>query len=1141
MNNNDPRTVLAKELAAILEPLSRASKSPDGVIGFLADMGWPLSSISSALQDLFNKAALAAGRIDGATASPATFFESITLFFDAIEEVRRDELLPSEFISHFPRQLVDYLVSNWLIRSHSRIAFILHAARLIELDTRPAAGAWGEHLHFAVRFEDFATLLSNPLEYIKNRYAWGGAFESNTAFVNLARVLRAFSVQCDLQDFDPQAMNVLAQGALDPATVSPLAVRISLLKSTAADLSGGLDIVAVPELQSGEKSGLGIFPFFLGASGFAFPIGGTDTTCTISGQFEAEAQIGAVVRPEVPVALISTGSSPLPSSKLDILGLYQPETAQVVFGGRGNDRIELAGAETLLEVIPDPVDSEVRIVVNLRGLRLIAGGSQRDSFVSSLLPGETVIDLPMKVAWSSRDGLALNDGEGFGITFNPHISLGPVEVSQVKLSAYGEEHPGGGAGRLDISTSFSGVLGPIGFEVNHLGLALDASFKADRFDVDVGPRGPSGVAAYIDAAVVQGEGGLFTYPNEGRYAGFASLKIFDKIGVGALGILDTRLPGGADGYSLLIIISAEFPPIPLAYGFTLNGVGGLVGIHRTLVVQALQDGVRTGTLNGILFPTDLKNTARKIIEDLGKVFPPAADRFVFAPMAKIGWGTPKTLVTAELGLILELPAPVRLALVGVIEVKVPDPELPKVSLTIDVAGILDVEKKSLSIDASLRDSSVMGFPLAGDAAFRLSWGDVPQFALAIGGFHPHFAPPPGFPSLRRLSLTVSNGNNPRLYMEAYLALTANTLQFGATVDFNGEVEGFTFRGHLGFDAIVIFQPFSFKVDLSAHVTVRAGGLDLGAVNFQGFLAGPSPWSVEGLATVTILFQEVPVPIKYTFGPQPKQELPSVLVWPQLQAAFEDKRNWASQLPALTTPSVSLLPNADSDDGDLRLDPCGTLGVRQRVVPLHRNLDKFGEARIEDSAKRFDVQGVSLGGVPLDASGVKKSLVKDHFAPGQFEHLTEAQKLSRPSFELMDSGFSFSAANAVAVGPRVCADDVAYETVIVEVPNPPASPPDYTPSGAHLVSKVRQLAGERYSTHTTGAAKFGGALSPEPMGELEEETFVVASTDNLAANSAIVEATSAGAAYEAARAYAEGNPGLAGSIQVVPKHEAQSTV
>jgi hypothetical protein len=68
------------------------------------------------------------------------------------------------------------------------------------------------------------------------------------------------------------------------------------------------------------------------------------------------------------------------------------------------------------------------------------------------------------------------------------------------------------------------------------------------------------------------------------------LSIADVVTVKVIGVLDTILPDGSPGYSLLFIITFDLPPIQLGFGFTLNGVGGLGGVNRTMVISALQAG-----------------------------------------------------------------------------------------------------------------------------------------------------------------------------------------------------------------------------------------------------------------------------------------------------------------------------------------------------------------------------------------------------------------------------------------------------------------------------------------------------------------------------------------------------------------------
>ena len=71
------------------------------------------------------------------------------------------------------------------------------------------------------------------------------------------------------------------------------------------------------------------------------------------------------------------------------------------------------------------------------------------------------------------------------------------------------------------------------------------------------------------------------------------------------------MPDGSRGFSLVVIIAAEgFPPIQLGFGFTLTGIGGLLGINRTCNEEFLRAGLKNKTLDDVLFPADpIRNAA----------------------------------------------------------------------------------------------------------------------------------------------------------------------------------------------------------------------------------------------------------------------------------------------------------------------------------------------------------------------------------------------------------------------------------------------------------------------------------------------------------------------------------------------------
>ena len=417
-----------------------------------------------------------------------------------------------------------------------------------------------------------------------------------------------------------------------------------------------------------------------------------------------------------------------------------------------------------------------------------------------------------------------------------------------------------------------------------------------------------------------------------------------------MGLLDTRLPDGSSGFSFLIIVSVDLPPIQIGFGFTLNGVGGLAGIHRTVMTEVLRQGLVRGTLDHIMFPRDPVRNAPQIISDLRAVFPPMTGRFVFGPMLKLGWGVP-SLITANIGVVLELPDPFRLLILGQTKVEIPAPEAAIVSLKLDVLGVIDFEERLFSIDATLYDSRVATFSVYGDMAMRLFWGEPPNFALAIGGLHPQFRPPPNFPTLRRATIEIGLGGNPRLTCQSYLAVTSNSLQTGAKIELYASAGSFNIHGWLGYDALLIFRPLSFQVDIDAGVELRRNTSVIAGIHVHATLSGLGPWHVKGKACLSLLFFDICVPFRLTVGSALDQVLPSVNPLLQLVAALQDPRSWVSGLPPSAFRAVSF---ATPPGSTLTLiDPVGSLSVQQKVLPLNRTLTKFGEAALV-GPDRYDV-------------------------------------------------------------------------------------------------------------------------------------------------------------------------------------------
>jgi hypothetical protein len=809
----------------------------------------------------------------------------------------------------------------------------------------------------------------------------------------------------------------------------------------------------------------------------------------------------------------------------------------MIFGAAGGTRVDAAtvtfraGAGFNWDSVNNHATGSAIVEAKVADGKAVLDLSGADGFLHTLLAAAHVeVPFDMTVGWAADRGLYFDGSASLLIELPLHIDLGPIGLNAIQIEI------GIVDGALSISPTISGKaqLGPIAASVDRLGIAA----KLDPAPGNLGPVGlkfdfrpPKGLGMDVDAGVVKGGGYLFFDPDHGEYAGVLELSLEDIIQIKAIGLLTTKMPDGSQGFSLLLILTAEFPPIQLGFGFTLNGVGGLGGVNRTMNTDALRGGLRNHALDSILFPPDPVANAGQIISNLKAIFPPAQGRYVFGPMLELGWGVP-TLIVAELGVILEVPAPIRLAILGEIKAVLPDEDLALVEIHLDAIGIIDFGADTVSIDATLFGSRVLIYSLDGDMAFRLNWGDNPSFALSIGGLHPNFPPPPGLPELHRLSLSMGLGDNPRLSCESYMAVTSNSVQFGARVELFASAAGFSVHGWLGFDVLIILSPFSFEAGMDAGVDLLSGGSVLMSIHLSFTLSGPTPWRARGDASVDILFFSVSVGFDVSWGDDQQATLPAVDARTPLLAALADPRNWSATLPAGSELGASL-GSVPAPAGAILVHPLGRLTVRQKVAPLDLPLSLFGSGQ-PDHWNQFSISRVALNSVEVPSPTIEQ----EQFARGQFQKLADGDKLSKPSFELFDAGVSFGSADAKQ--GHVSGLDVHFETVIVDDVERPSRLLSllYNPSAEAFAGQMMFGAAAMSDVLHTGNGKY---VEPRMRGSVATTAvkYVIADTADLSTQESMLKfgGDSQLAAELALDAHVAANPQDRGRYAVMPEHEA----
>jgi hypothetical protein len=103
-------------------------------------------------------------------------------------------------------------------------------------------------------------------------------------------------------------------------------------------------------------------------------------------------------------------------------------------------------------------------------------------------------------------------------------------------------------------------------------------------------------------------------------------------------------------------------------------------------------------------------------------------------------------------------------------------------------------------------------------------------------------------------------------------------------------------------------------------------------------------------------------------------------------------------------------------------------VRQRIVPLGYRVDRFGNTR-STTGNEFNISSVNVGATtPVTVQGSDLVNLTDQFAPGQFKAMSDAEKLSAPSFQTMRSGVRLGLIDGLIGGAGV-ERTVQYEVKI----------------------------------------------------------------------------------------------------------------
>jgi hypothetical protein len=764
---------VAIALGNALRPLGEVIATPRAFESFAAQLGWTASEIPAPIQDLVVPLGDLVAALETAAQGDPTelaILELASTVADLVQAVRAiasapdtafdPTLLADGFKDEFPSQLLGSLLIRFMRRERGIPASILGLLGVLRVRYAPRAGNRPSFMRETLDLATLAASLRDPGTMFREAFGWG-TDEPN--FQPLFDLLDDFFTGIEVYVERSEVSGDLVEelGPLDDLDRFRQHTALRLVfferQRTTGILEGGLELTQIPG-NATDAPGLALMPYFTGLLGIPMQLG-AGMTVTIDADFDVDGGVGLVLRPERPLDVVvgfaDGGSGMAAEGGASVTVENEPSGEPVTFFGEpGKTRLELATVSGVFGVRVRAAGArDVRAELKLQGGRVVVVPDDLDGLLGRLLPSDGLsARFEFAVGLSSEDGLYFPGGTGLHVALP--IRRGPIDDLTLEL------RPVGDALSLDARANLGFSIGPVALAVAEVGLGLDLSFPSDGanlgiLDLDVAFRPPQGAGLRIDSGPVKGAGFLAFEPATSRYSGSAAIEIA-TVKVSGFGVVET-FPGSATPhYSFCVAISSEFGAVPLGLGFTLDGVGGLIGLHRRVDVDAMRSALRGPGLGDIFFAANPLTQAARLLGDLARYFPAAEGRYVFGPAVKLGWGTP-TVVEGTVALLLEVPAPVRLVLLGNVRTALPTKEQPIIILNVDVVGEVDFARKTAAIDAALRDSKVAGFPITGDMALRMAWGDPPSFVLSVGGFHSDFRAPPGFPELRRIRIPIGSG------------------------------------------------------------------------------------------------------------------------------------------------------------------------------------------------------------------------------------------------------------------------------------------------------------------------------------------------------------------------------------------------
>ncbi|EFY85733.1 putative transcriptional activator srcap-like protein [Metarhizium acridum CQMa 102] len=439
---------------------------------------------------------------------------------------------------------------------------------------------------------------------------------------------------------------------------------------------------------------------------------------------------------------------------------------------------------------------------------------------------------------SSATGLAVKgagtdgtkpDSDGGSASAPFKKKSGPLSITNLGLK-YANK-------KLQIMLTATLELGPVGLSLIGFGLNLDLAVlkKPELSDLSITLEGLS-VAFERPPLTICGSIRHGSDPNLNYYAGGLIIG-WKPYQIEAAGFYGEAIPGGAkdakDSFiSVFVFARVDGPLVELEFA-EISGVSGGFGYNSNVKVPTPDQIVNfpfinTGSLDGA---TDSAMSALQRLTDPGNGgwFNPLPGTYWAAVGMKID---AFQLISLDAVAVVQFGETIKLGIYAVANVDIPNPKSPMkyAHAELGIAIVVDFAYGVMKAEAQLSPNSYILDPnchLTGGFALYY-WFDAPhadhsktgEFVFSLGGYHPAFHIPEGYPNPPRLGISWCLGGGLSVTGEAYFAITTKACMGG------GRLHAALSAGPLEawFDAfanfLINYQPFHFLAEIGVDIGVK---------------------------------------------------------------------------------------------------------------------------------------------------------------------------------------------------------------------------------------------------------------------------------------------------------------------------------